>query len=325
MKKLTSILFIIIVIAAILLCPISYVKFNDSFNDLQLRILYVLLIVMGISILYCFIVGEVTKNNSQMDKLWSILPEVYCWIIAIMGGMKPRLVVMAILATAWGIRLTYNFAKKGAYKLKFWQGEEDYRWKILRENKYFKNRFVWAIFDLFFISIYQNFLIFLTIVPALLCVSGDSSFNGIDTFATLLMTFFIFYEGIADSQQWKFQTRKYEMLNAGMKLEDLPEPYNYGFNTMGLWNVSRHPNYFGEQMIWISFYIFTIGAGYAVFNYSAIGALLLVLLFMGCSILAEKISSSKYPLYAKYIDNVSKFIPYRRFRKEIKKETEIEA
>ena len=137
MKKLTSILFIIIVIAAIILCPISYVKFNDPFNDLQLRILYVLLIVMGISVLYCFIVGEITKNNSQMDKLWSVLPEVYCWIIAIMGGMKPRLVVMAILATAWGIRLTYNFAKKGAYKLKFWQGEEDYfcRLKIRCKDK----------------------------------------------------------------------------------------------------------------------------------------------------------------------------------------------
>ncbi len=324
MKKLSTAIILIIIISAIILCPIEYLKFEDGLNDLQLKILYVLLIVMGISMAYCFIVGELTKNNSQMDKLWSILPEVYCWIIAIMGGMKPRLVVMAILATIWGIRLTYNFAKKGAYKLKFWQGEEDYRWKILREKKAFKNRFVWALFDLFFISIYQNFLIFLTIVPALLCVSKDNSYNGIDVFATLLMTFFIFYEGIADSQQWKFQSKKWDMINSGSKLEDLPAPYNYGFNTTGLWNFSRHPNYFGEQMIWVSFYIFTIGAGYALFNYSAIGALLLILLFMGSAMLGEKISSSKYPKYEDYSNKVFKYIPIRKYRKE-EKEAEAKA
>lgn len=315
MKKISSILFIVIVICLIILCPVLYFRTGNGFTDEQIKILYVLLIIMASSILYCFIVGEITRNNSQMDKIWSILPEVYAWVIAAMGGMKPRLVVMAILATVWGIRLTYNFGKKGAYKLKFWQGEEDYRWKILRQNKYFQNKFIWALFDLFFISIYQNVLIFLTVVPALVCVSGDASFNGIDVFATLLMTFFIFYEGIADSEQWKFQTKKYEMLNEGKKLEELPEPYNLGFNTFGLWNISRHPNYFAEQMIWVSFYIFTIAIGYQIFNYSAIGALLLILLFVGSSMLGEKISGSKYPLYEDYINNVSKFIPFRRYRK----------
>ncbi len=324
MKKISSILFMIIIIAAIILCPVAYFRFGTPLNDLQLKILGVLLIIMAASVLYCFVVGEITRNNSQMDKLWSIMPEVYAWVIAAMGGMKPRLVVMAILATIWGARLTYNFAKKGAYKLKFWQGEEDYRWKILRENKYFKNKFVWALFDLFFISFYQNFLIFLTTVPALLCVTGDSSYNGMDVFATLMMMFFIIYEGVADSEQWKFQSKKWEMINNGEKLEDLPEPYNLGFNTTGLWNFSRHPNYFGEQMIWVSFYLFTIAAGYSFFNYSAIGALLLILLFMGSSMLGEKISSSKYPLYQDYINNVSKFIPFRRYRKE-EKEAKAEA
>ncbi len=316
MKKLSSILFIIIIAAAIILCPILYFRVGDGFNELQMEILKVLLIILASSVAYCFIVGEITRNNSQMDKLWSILPFVYAWVIAIMGGMKPRLVVMAILATIWGIRLTYNFAKKGAYKLKFWTGEEDYRWKILRESKYFQNKFVWAIFDLFFISFYQNFLIFLTVIPALVCVNADASFTVMDGVATFFMAFFIMYEGIADSQQWKFQSTKWGMIKEGKKLEELPSPYNIGFNTTGLWNISRHPNYFGEQMIWVSFYLFTIGAGYPAFNYSAIGALLLILLFMGSSLMAEKISSAKYPLYEDYINNVSKFIPFKKYRKE---------
>jgi len=31
-----------------------------------------------------------------------------------------------------GIRLTANFALKGAYHWRFWGGEEDYRWQVLR-------------------------------------------------------------------------------------------------------------------------------------------------------------------------------------------------
>ena len=49
-----------------------------------------------------------------MDKLWSLLPIAYTWVIAAMGGMKIRLVIIAVIVSLWGLRLTYNFAKKGA-------------------------------------------------------------------------------------------------------------------------------------------------------------------------------------------------------------------
>ena len=83
------------------------------------------------------------------------------------------------------------------------------------------------------------------------------------------------------------------------------------FNTTGLWKLSRHPNYFAEQGTWIAFYIFSIGAGVGVFNWSVIGALLLVVLFLGSSALSEQISASKYPEYDSYCKSVSKFFPWR--------------
>lgn len=278
----------------------------------QTEILTVLAWICLGSIIYCFVTGELTLNNSQMDKLWSLLPPVYTWVTAAMGGMTPRLVIMAVLATLWGARLTFNFARKGAYSIKFWSGEEDYRWKYLRSTKYFKSRVVWMIFDLLFIAFYQNVLVLLISLPAVACVGSSATLGWVDAVAFLLTAGFICYETIADEQQWKFQTEKWKMINSGKKLADLPEPYCKGFNTTGLWSVSRHPNYFAEQGIWISFYIFSIAAGAGIANWSGVGAVLLVLLFQGSAWLGEMISSSKYPAYAEYKKKVCKFLPIKK-------------
>jgi steroid 5-alpha reductase family enzyme len=280
----------------------------------QLETLRILAYIAGGSAIYCFIVGELTRNNSQMDKLWSLLPIAYTWVIAARGGMSPRLLVMALLVTVWGIRLTYNFARKGAYSLKFWEGEEDYRWPVLRAKKEFQPRWKWMLFNLFFISIYQNALVLMTTLPALAVMNVDKPFGWGDGIASALMLCFILYETVADEQQWIFQSAKWRMIREGKKLEELPVPYNKGFNTVGLWGVSRHPNYFAEQGTWCAFYLFSVAAGIGIFNWSIFGALLLILLFLGSSAFAEKISAAKYPEYARYCSEVNKYFPGKRYQ-----------
>lgn len=302
-----------LLLLSLVVCPLLYIYVGPALDAMQLSALKTIGIVAACSALLCFVVGELTRNNSQVDKVWSLLPIVYCWIIAVKGGMSPRLVVMAVLSTLWGVRLTFNFARKGAYKLRFWEGEEDYRWKILRATPVLKNRGVWMLFDLLFISAYQNALILMLTFPALVCMGSDRSFGWMDAVAALLMFGFIVYETIADEQQWKFQSKKWAMLKAGKTLEELPSPYNKGFNTCGLWGVSRHPNYMAEQAIWLSLYLFTIGAGVGIINWSIIGALLLVVLFVGSTGLSEGISGDKYPDYGNYCKKVNKYLPGRRY------------
>lgn len=314
MKKMNIPLVGTLMVFSLVVCPILYFHMGPALNESQLEVFKLIGIIAGCSALFCFIVGELSGNNSQVDKVWSILPFVYCWIIAVKGGMHPRLVVMAVLATLWGLRLSFNFARKGAYRLKFWEGEEDYRWKILRANPMLKNRVVWMLFDLIFISGYQNAIVLMLTFPALVCMGSTAPFGWIDAVAAVLMFGFIVYETVADEQQWAFHSKKWKMLNAGQKLEDLPAPYNKGFNTIGLWNVSRHPNYLAEQSIWVSLYIFSIGAGIGIINWSMIGALLLIVLFIASTSLAEEISSSKYPEYPDYCKKVNKYFPGKKFR-----------
>ena len=231
--------------------------------------------------------------------------------------MNPRQVIYAILVTLWGIRLTINFARKGAYSIKFWAGEEDYRWIHLRGQKAFQNKFVWAIFDLFFISIYQNALVLAICLPSFAAMDSTVALGLFDYLAFGGAFMFLLIETAADEQQMFFHTTKRRMLNEGKTLEELPEPFNKGFNTLGLWNRSRHPNYLGEQGFWLALYFVVIGSGIATYNffsYTLIGPLLLIFIFLGSSSLQEGISSKKYPEYSNYVNKVSKYIPLKKYR-----------
>lgn len=314
MKKYIGTILTVLVVAT--LCVLGFVFAPPALDQTQKETLLILVIVCGCAAAYCFIVGEITRNNSQMDKLWSILPIAYTWIIAIKGNMNPRLVLFAIIVTLWGIRLTINFGRKGAYRLKFWQGEEDYRWSILRQNKPFTNKAVWALFDLFFISIYQNALVLAICLPALACMSSNEPLGGWDYGAAFAALGFLLIETAADEQQMAFHTTKKKLLAEGRSLEELPSPFNKGFNTTGLWAYARHPNYLGEQGVWLSLYFFCLGANvvqYGVFNWSMVGPLLLVLLFLGSSSLGESISASKYKEYPLYCKHVSKYVPFIKY------------
>ena len=88
----------------------------------------------------------------------------------------------------------------------------------------------------------------MTTFPALVAMRSDKPFGWMDIVAAVLMLGFIVWETVADEQQWRFQTKKWAMIKEGNRLEDLPEPYNKGFNATGLWGRSRHPNYFAEHL-----------------------------------------------------------------------------
>ena len=310
---------VLAVIAVLALCAASLLGGEIALSDVQRGTLRILAIVCGCSVLYCFIVGEIVQNFSQMDKLWSLLPIVYTWIITVRGGFRPRLIAAALVVTAWGIRLTVNFARKGAYRLKFWTGNEDYRWSIVRANPVFRHRIAWVLFDLFFISFYQNALVLAICLPALAAMESDAPLGWIDFAAVAFAVFFLILETAADELQWRFHEEKKRLLADGKSLSELPMPYRLGFNTFGIWAWMRHPNYLGEQGIWLSLYFLAVGAGVAyhdLFHWSAAGPLLLVLLFIGSSALGESISAKKYPAYAAYIRQVWKYLPVRRFHPE---------
>jgi steroid 5-alpha reductase family enzyme len=301
MKKLVPFLII-----TVILLPVAAYFLGTPPTEQQLSILWETAWGVGFVVLLTFVVGQLTRNNSQVDKLWSIVPAPYAWYMTWKGGMDERMVLMSILVTIWAARLTYNFARRGGYSWKFWEGEEDYRWEVLRQRPGFKNPFVWLLFNLLFICFYQNTLIFLFTLPVLSGLAENATPLGLwDYLLAAVYVGLVIMEYIADQQQYDFQTEKYRRINAGEPLGD----YADGFVQTGLWSKMRHPNYFAEQSIWVVFYLFSVAATGEWLNWTLAGSVLLIILFKGSSDFSEEISAKKYPAYKEYQKKVGRFIP----------------
>jgi steroid 5-alpha reductase family enzyme len=291
-----------------------------------------------------WILTLITNKYAYMDKLWPILPGFYTWLFFLsVFVLNPtrnesiklstflenvstsatiRLAIIVALITAWSIRMTFIFWRRGYYKWDF----EDKRWDLMKVRlNYPQKKLPFQIYNFVFMALLQNYILFGYALPVWFIETNketQSDFNFLDGICIGIYVVFYSIEAIADEQQWRFQSRKYKWLNKEEPIECTPqeeEDFKRGFLVKGLFKYSRHPNYFGDIFLWWSVYLFTISSQYSsykesfnffsLFNYSLLAALIMSLLFFGSSNVTEKISESKYPEYAHYKKKVNRIFP----------------
>lgn len=253
-------------------------------------------VLVGVCVV-TWVLSLVTGEHSWVDRIWSVVPVVYVWIYAGSAGLHDaRLNLMAILVTLWGIRLTFNFARKGGYA----PGGEDYRWAVLRGRM---PAWQFWLFNLFFIVIYQNVLLYLITLPAWVAYQHQTPLGVLDLVCAVVFLAFLVGETVADQQQWNFHQWKSAEKAAGRD----PQPR---FLQSGLFRVSRHPNFFFEQaQWWVLFLLGCVAAG-SILQWTVIGPLLLTGLFIGSTVFTESISLGRYPEYAQYQRRTSPIVPW---------------
>ncbi|KAL2312449.1 Steroid oxidoreductase superfamily protein [Schizosaccharomyces pombe] len=271
-----------------------------------------------VGLLLSFILGNVlwgvsvwTKNTSQVDRLWLILPTAFSLHFLFYGLgyniASRRLMIMAFLQTLWSARLTYNYYRKGGYN----RGAEDYRWVRVRQ---IMPKWIYPLFHYFYIHIFQVLHLYLLASPTYIAMlaGNERAFGAWDWIALELFMFMFVLEMLADQQQWDY----YEARNHYNVDKTVPPRFKYdllslgrGFNATGLFRWSRHPNFLAEQLIWLSFYLFGAIASESLLNWTIFAWLGLVGVFQGSTRLTEKMSCEKYPLYRVYQDKVGRFFP----------------
>ena len=257
------------------------------------------------------------SDASIVDRLWSIQPWVYCWYACVAFPLSPRVALMTALATAWGIRLTHNFAIKGGYA-----GGEDYRWAVVR---HWYPGWRYEVVHMVFVCFFQQLLLLAIAAPVVAAAQSQTPLNAGDALAALVFVGALALETVADRQQFAFQTKKYSDEDSGAASRADHRKVNLywyrgdwhltkGFLDKGVWAYSRHPNYFAEVLLWWAFYGFAVAATGDI-NWSGAGAVCLTILFVapGASAdLTERLSGKKYPAYEAYQQKVSRLVPWIR-------------
>ena len=259
--------------------------------------LHLVLLIAAIASAAAWVASLVSGDTSWVDRMWSLLPETYVIVFAATSHWtNARLDVLALLTTLWGVRLTFNFARKGGYR-----GVEDYRWAVLRASM---SRARFQVFNLGFIVLYQNALLVLIAFPAWTLAHHPShTLSATDIALTTLFVGFLVGETIADQEQWTFHVDKHAREARGERVTP-------GFCRTGLFRYSRHPNYFFEIAQWWVVFAFAALVAHGSEWLCGLGALLLTGLFVGSTRFTERISASKYPQYASYQREVSAVVPW---------------
>ena len=230
-------------------------------------------------------------NAGIVDIGWAfglgILGLLYAWLGP---GYGPRKLMAAVMVGAWSVRLGgYLFVRTVGHP-------EEGRYRQLRQDWGASAPLKFLIFFEF-----QALLDVLLSLPFLLaCLNPRPGFTALELASAGLWLLAFLGESLADRQLARFKS----------------DPANRGqVCQAGLWNYSRHPNYFFEWMIWVAWAMFAWSSPYGPI---AIICPVLMLLFLfritGIPATEAQALRSKGEAYRRYQQTTSAFVP--RFKRQ---------
>jgi len=226
------------------------------------------------------------KDVSIVDSIWSLMFLAAAAVYASAAAdynLRTKIILGVLLI--WALRLAVYLTWRN------WGEAEDRRYQAIRA----KNEPHFAIKSLGIIFVFQAVLAWIVALPLWPALTITTAITAWDVAAILLWLIGMTFETVGD---WQLARFKADPANKGKVMD------------RGLWHYTRHPNYFGECLIWWGFFLFALGAGAW---WSIISPLLmtwLLLKFSGVVMLEQNIVERR-PAYRDYIARTNAFIPGR--------------
>lgn len=241
--------------------------------------------IAAVLMLGCWLVSLRLADASIVDPLWPVVFVAIAWGLWLSSGAGGgRKLLLAAMVTLWGLRLGIHLALRK-------RGEpEDYRYADMRRR--------WQPFALWSLAIVfglQALLATVVSLPlqAVLGADENAAAGRLDVLGGAVWALGLIFETVADRQLARFRA---VAANRGKVMD------------RGLWRYSRHPNYFGDFLVWWGICLVAAAAGAW---WSMIGPAVMTVLLLRVSgvALLERTIGERRPGYADYAARTSAFIP----------------
>jgi steroid 5-alpha reductase family enzyme len=244
-------------------------------------------VVLGLMTLV-WLFSLLLRDSSIVDVFWGLGFVLVTWIAFLLTptGYAGRKVLLVLLVTIWGLRLSLHIL------LRNWGRGEDFRYAQWRRAA--GPSWWWRSYLRVFLL--QGFFLWLISAPLLAAQASPLSqlLTPWDALAILIWAVGFFFEAVGD---WQLSRFRADPAKKGRLL------------TTGLWRYTRHPNYFGDAVVWWAYYLVAVVAGGAWTLFSPILMTFLLVRVSGAAMLERSLRQTK-PGYAEYARRTSAFVPW---------------
>ena len=241
-----------------------------------------------IMMVFAWLISLRRSNVTIVDSLWGLGFVLIAWNTYFLSdGHTLRTLLLAVLTSIWGLRLSIYLARRN-------QGKgEDPRYASWR-RQYGDRFWIVSLFNVFSVQALFLWVIALALQYGQLSPAPDR-ITWLDICGTLVWAVGFGFEAIGDRQLERFKK------NPANKDKVMDR---------GLWRYTRHPNYFGETLIWWGIFLIVLSAPGSWWTLISPILITVTLIKITGIALTEKIILEKKSKYSDYISKTSAFFPW---------------
>ena len=249
--------------------------------------LLVAVMVIGLLMLLLWTVSLPYKDASLVDRFWGLGFVLVVWVRFTLyaANQEPQSLLLPVLVTLWGLRLS------GYLTWRNWGQSEDFRYRTMRERH--GARFPWV--SLLTVFTLQGVVMWVVALPLVLRQDAPLDWNLRLIAGVLLWIIGFAFESIGDFQLARFKSRSE---NQGQVMD------------RGLWRFTRHPNYFGNALVWWGLTIIALTRIEQSWILISPAVMSLCLLYVSGVPMLESTLAKRTVGYRQYIQRTSRFLPW---------------